>query len=114
MQPEILSETPITMAELKAGLEAVKKRDKVPSFRVIRTEEYLSSFETLRPDEAGKLFDKLMKLNIPRLREVHICKLIDLLPADANDVKLILQGYTITVSNDNIKKIVDTVREFVK
>ncbi len=102
------------MAELKAGLEIVKKRDKEPSFRVTRTEEYLSSFETLKPDEAAKLFDKLTKLNIPRLRDIHICKLVDLLPVDANDAKLILQAYTITVSNDNVKKIVDTVKDFVK
>ncbi len=114
MQPEILSETPVTMAELKAGLESVRKRDKEPSFRVIRTEEYLSSFSTLSAGDAAKLFDKLAKLNIPRLREAHICKLVDMLPTDANDAKLILQGYTITVSNDNLKKMADAVKEFVK
>ncbi len=111
MQPTVISETPITMSELREGVARIRKRDPEPSFRVTRTEEYISSFEVLAPKQAAELADKLAKLNVPRLKDIHISKIIDILPADANDLKLLLQGYTITVSNDNVKKIVDVVRE---
>ncbi len=113
MQPTVISETPITMAELKEGVAKIKKRDPEPSFRVTRTEEYLQAFEILTIKKAAELSEKLAKLSIPRLRDMHINKIIDLLPTDVNDLKSILQGYTITVSNENLKKIVDTVKEYV-
>ena len=109
MQPTIISETPITMAELKDGIAKVRKRDIEGSFRVKRTEEYLSSFTVLTSKDSGAAFEKLMKLGIPRLRDTHVCKLIDLMPKDLNELKLILQGYTITVSNENLKKILDVL-----
>jgi len=53
-----------------------------------------------------------MKLNIPRLKEQHVHKLIDLNPTTLNELKVILQSYTITVNNESMKKIVDTINEF--
>ena len=114
MQPAIISETPITLADLKEGLSRIRKRDSEPSFRVKRTEEYISAFSTLSAKDAAALYEKISALGIPRLRDIHICKIIDLLPRELNDLKLILQGYTITVSNDNLKKIIDTVSEFAE
>ncbi len=112
MQPTIISEVPVTMAELKEGIAKARKRSGEPSFRVKRTEEYLTSFDTLSVKDAAELFDKLTKLNVPRLKDVHICKIIDQMPADVNDLKVVLQGYTISVSNDSLKKIIDVVSEY--
>lgn len=110
---EIFSETPITTAELGAELAKIKKRDKELSFRGTKTEEYISQFTSLEYSKAKELFDKLNKLNVPRLKENHIVKLVDLLPTTPDDVKLVLQGYTITVNQENIKKIAKTIEEFV-
>ncbi len=114
MQPTIVSETPVTMSELKEGLTKLRKADKEPNFRVKRTGEYLTSFNVLPLKEATELVDKLTKLSIPRLKDIHIAKIVDLLPTDPNDLKLYLQGYTITISNENAKKIVDIVKEYAE
>lgn len=113
MKPTVVSMSPITLAELREGIDRIKKRDNEPSIRVKKTDEYLEAFSGLNQKKSAELLDKLMKLSVPRLREPHICKIVDLLPVDVNDLKLILQGYTITVSNDNLKKIVDLVKEYV-
>lgn len=112
MNPEIISENPITMAELKERLVEIKKRDKELNLKSGRTEEYLNQFVSLKPKKAEELKEKLTKLDIPRLKEAHIVKIVDLLPSTVDDLKLILQGYTLTVSKDNFKKIVDVVKEF--
>ncbi|MBI3034295.1 hypothetical protein HYY72_03985 [Candidatus Woesearchaeota archaeon] len=112
MQLAITSETPITLADLKEGIARIRKRDSDPNFRVKRTEEYISVFSKLNGKDSAALYEKLSALNIPRLRDIHICKIIDMMPAEANELKLILQGYTITVSNENLKKIVDIVKEY--
>ncbi|MEA2036206.1 MAG: hypothetical protein U9O94_01755 [Nanoarchaeota archaeon] len=109
---KILSEKAIDMNELRKELEKIKKRDKELNFRANKTEEYLQHFADLKNSE--ELFKKLDDLKIPRFREQHIAKIIDTLPKNAEDVKLILKAYPVTVSADSIKKIVDVVSKFLK
>ncbi len=110
MAIEIISEKPISMGDLKKEIEKIKKRDKELNFRALRTEEYLQHFTILK--DLDDLSKKLESLKIPRLREQHIVKIIDILPKTVDELKVILQGYTITVNNENLKKIVDTVNKF--
>ena len=113
-KPEILNEKPISMAELKEELEKIKERDKKLGESAKRTEEYINQFLKLDVKKALELKEKLEKLSIPRLKEQHIAKIIEILPKNIEDIKAIFQGYTLTVSNENMKKIVDTVESFVK
>ena len=107
---QIISETPINIYQLKKELERIKKRDNELNFRANKTEEHLNQIATLK--NAEELFDKIMQLDIPRLREQHINKIIDVAPTTLNELKVVLQGYTITVNNESMKKIVDTINEF--
>lgn len=100
------------MTELKKELEKVKKRDKELNFRATKTEEYLN--QVINDKNADQLFDKIVKLNIPRLREQHIKKIIDILPTTVKDLKVVLQGYTLTINNENAKKVVDTLNKGTK
>lgn len=103
---EILSETPISAYQLKEELAKVKQRDKELNFRANKTEEHLATIGLKNADE---LFDKISKLNIPRLKEQHIRKIIDIMPATVKDLKVVMQGYTISLNNENMKKIVDII-----
>ncbi|MBU1204855.1 MAG: hypothetical protein KKA61_02195 [Nanoarchaeota archaeon] len=114
VKPEIISEKPVTITELKQEIDKIKKRDKELNFRVGKTEEYLSHFMTLSKAKEDELIKKLEKLNIPRLKDIHITKIVDIIPKTVDELKIILQGYTITVNNDNIKKIVDIIKEFAE
>jgi len=114
VKPEIISEKPITLTELKQEIDKIKKRDKELNFRVGKTEEYLSHFITLSKAKEEELIKKLEKLNVPRLRDIHITKIVDILPKTVDELKIILQGYTITVNNDNLKKIVDALKDFAE
>jgi len=107
---EVLSETPVSMAQLKEELARIKERDKELNFRAEKTEEYLNHFVSNKDQKP--LIEKLEKLNIPRLKNVHIAKIADIMPRTMNELKLILQYYVLTVSAENMKKIVDTVASF--
>jgi DNA-directed RNA polymerase subunit F len=112
-KPKIVQETEIPMYEVKKEIEAIKKRDKDLNFRAQKTEEFLNTFVTHKESDLEELTEKLRKLNIPRLRDAQIFKIVDILPTTVDDVKLVLQGYTITVSQENIKKIADTVKKYI-
>ena len=111
---KIISETPITSAEVKEALEKIKEKDKELNFRAQKTEEYLQQVITIKPKKAKELYAKLEKLNISRLRDIQLTKLVDAMPITETDVKTILQGYVgVTVKKDDMKKITDTIAEFV-
>ena len=108
----IIDETPISMYELKKELEKIKKRDKELNFRATKTEEYLQQIISFK--KSDELYEKLSKLKVPRLKEQHIKKITEILPTTLDDLKVVLQGYTLTVNNENSKKIVDAVNSSLK
>ncbi len=111
-KPKILNEEPMSMIDVKQKLTEIKKRDKELNFRANKTEEYLGQFVEISAKQAEEIKAKLGKLKIPRLKDIHIIKILDTLPSTPNELKTILQGYTITLSADNLKKIADVTKEF--
>ena len=109
-KPEIIEEVPITMNELAEEITKIKNRDKELNFRAGKTEDYIQQIG-MDSKKSKQLYEKITKLTIPRLKDVHIIKIVDLMPKDVDDVKAILSGYTLTVSQDNMKKIASTVKE---
>lgn len=113
IDPQILGEKPLMGVEVKEELEKTKKTDKELSFRAKKTEEYLNQMLQLKPEKAKELASKLEGLNIPRLKDMHIKKIVDIIPKTVDELKVIIQAYPISVSNENMKKITETVASFL-
>ncbi len=109
---KILNEVPISMKELKDELVKIKKRDKELNFRANKTEEYLNQFTTLKKEK--ELEEELTKLDIPRIKDQHIKKIVDVLPCSVEELKTLIQGYPISVNAENLKKIVDVVKKYTQ
>lgn len=110
--PKVLDKRPVSMSELKAEMNRIEERDGELGYRAGRTMEYIKVFKTLSDDDNESLRKDLEELNVPRLKEVHIVKITDMLPVSVDELNVIIQGYTLTVSKDNLKKIVDTVKKY--
>ncbi len=106
---EILEEKPVTCAEVK---EELASKNAEENFRIARTQEYLNIFTKITKKQAEELYKKIEALKIPRIKDALIVKIIDLLPEDEEGVKLLVQSYSVSVSSQNIKKIVEVVKEF--
>lgn len=114
MEPKIVSQTPLSLVELKQEIERIRQREKEPSIRITRTEDYLNAFVVLSPEQGKELHAGISKLAVNRLKDEHICKIIDLLPRTAAELKLIMQGYAVSLTSDAIGKIVEIVNEFLE
>jgi len=112
-KPEILEKRPVNIVEVRETLKKIKKRDDELNFRAARTEIYLNEVVKLKPKEAKELVQKLEGLNIPRLKPEFIHKIVDILPQNDKHLKVVLQGYTLTVSQDNQKKIMKVVQDYL-
>lgn len=111
-KPIIMSEVPINIAHLKKELEKIKKRDNELNFRANKTDEYIKQIVSLDVEKAEELYKKIENLKIPRFKDLYIHKIIDLMPTTIESLKVTIQGYAITVNNENLKKIVEIVNEF--
>ena len=109
---KILSERAIDMNELRKELEKIKQRDKELNFRAARTEEYLQHFAAIKEPE--KLYKEIDGLKVPRLREQHIAKIMDIMPRTVEDIKSALKAYPVTLTNENLKKITDIVNKHLE
>ena len=114
MKVTVISEQPISVYDLQSELQTIKQRDGELGFRAAKTEEYLQKFAKLDLKKAQDMKKKLEELNIPRLRAEHICKLLDVMPVDAEDIKMVLSAYSVTVTNENVTKISDVIKEHKK
>lgn len=111
MKTQILKEEPITSAQVKEELKKIKSKDKELNFRAQKTEDYLNQVVT-DAKKTADLVKKLTDLKIPRLKEDQIVKIADIMPTTEKDVKVVLQGYALTVTKENMGKIAKTVAEF--
>jgi DNA-directed RNA polymerase subunit F len=110
-KPEILEKQAMSLAELKSVLGKIKKRDTELSFRAAKTEEYVNQVVKLNNKQSNELLKKITDLDIPRLKDDQIIKIVDLVPGSLAELKIVLQGYTITISNENLNKIMDAIKE---
>lgn len=114
MEPKTISQTPVTLAELKEEITKIKQRQKEPSIRITRMEDYLNAFSELSPEQGKELRAALTKLAINRLKDEHICKIVDILPKTVNELKVVMQGYALSLTNDASSKIIESINEFLE
>jgi len=109
---KVIEERPISMAELKEELIEIKKRDPELSFRTAKVSEQMDLLKTVKFKDAEDMFKSIQKLNVPRLKDMHVYKIIDLMPANMVELKNIVQSYTLTITNDNLEKILEVLAEY--
>lgn len=109
--PQFVSETPLALAEVKAILHLVEKRDESLNFLSNRAKEHQEAFVTLPKPKNDELYSKLTGLNLTRLKEEHYCKIIDFLPQNLEELKVILQSYPLSLSKKDQESVVAAVTE---
>ncbi|MEK6904095.1 MAG: hypothetical protein AABW87_00715 [Nanoarchaeota archaeon] len=106
---ETISETPLTLAEVKEKLDAIKKRDKELGVRANKTKEYLDALIEEKPENILEKKKKIMDLSIGRLKDRHIAKIIDIMPTDLDSLKTIFAGENLTLKQEDLKKILEVL-----
>jgi len=110
---KIIEDKPVSLAELKEEIKDIKKRDEELGFRTAKVSDYLDSIKVLKQKESEEIFSKIQKLNIPRLKDAQIMKIIDILPVNMLELKNIMQAYATTVTNDNLEKILEALADYL-
>lgn len=110
---KIVSERPLSLIDTKEKLNAIKKRDSDLGNKASKSFEYLNAFVHINKKQAEQLAAKIGELNIPRLRDRHIVKIIDMMPQDLDSLKIIFSGDNITIKQEDLNRILDVIKENV-
>ncbi len=111
--PKLIGETPLTLVDVKESLQKIEKCDKELNYRSNKTREYLNLFVQLSKEKKEELYKKLTDLKLLRLKEAHTTKIIDFLPKTAEELKVILQAYPVSMPKKDIESIVAVVKEVI-
>lgn len=112
--PILVSETPLSLADVKEALQKIEERDKELNYRSTKTKDYLNTFPPLSQEKKEELHKKLVGLNLLRLKEPHMVKILDFLPKTPEELKVILQAYPLSLLKKDIEDILAVVREFAE
>ncbi len=110
--PQFLEEKPLSVIDVKTAIENIEKRDGELNFLSNKAKEYLANFAVLSEKKKEELHKKLLNLNLTRIKEEHICKIIDMLPKTLDELKIILLSYHLSLSKKDQEAIVAAVKEF--
>ncbi len=72
--------------------------------------KYINTFAKLKTQDAKKLREELEKLDMLKLKEEHIVKIIDLLPEDKEDLNKIFTDMGLDENETN--KILDITKQY--
>lgn len=98
----IKNKEPITISEVISQIEGKEDKSELKGF--------LKKFSKISKEDALELKKKLIDLNLIKLKQDQIIKIIDLMPEDKEDLNKIFTD--ISLDEDEIKKILETVKEF--
>ena len=105
----IVEEQPLTIIEMKEKLAVVEKRDKEMSMKAQKTKTYLAAYAP-KTNKVEGYKKKLLDLQISRLKERHMVKLIDLMPKDIDEIRTIFAGENLTLKQEDLTKILQTLK----
>jgi DNA-directed RNA polymerase subunit F len=98
----IKEETPITMAEV-AALAGDSERGKA-------IKDFIKKFNKMSADKAKEMKQELKDLDLIRLKDSHIVKIVDFMPQDATDLNKILSE--VAFDQEEVTKILNVVKKY--
>jgi len=107
---EIVSEEVASNCEV---LDIVGKKDEEElTYREEKVLEYIKKANPLSMKDFEKAFKEFKSLDIARLEDEHIIKLIDINPIDGTEIRSIVSNSGTVIVDENVTKILDVLKKY--
>lgn len=95
---------PLDMSEARKMLGSLEETEKTKQL-----DSFIKKFSKVKIEKAKKIREELDKLELLKLKEEHIAKIIDLMPEDSLDLNKIFVD--ITLNEDETSKIFEVIKK---
>jgi len=106
---EVLEEKYIPLAKVKEIIE----KSKLDLHEVNLALEHATQFSKIKSSEAEKLIEELKGSGV-KLKEKAIVKIVDLLPRDVEELRVLLEGINPKISEEEETKILEILKKYVE
>lgn len=106
---KIIEEKPLSLVDVKEMLSKEKKGEL--SERAKKTLEYIGTVLQAKDKKIMELEKKLVELKIQRLKEKQIKKILDVLPQDIDSLRSIFTAETVSLKDEDMQKILETIKQ---
>ena len=97
----IIERKPLSMIEAKEYIDKDSETD---------IKGFVKKFIILKPKKAKELKEKIQGLDLLKVKEEHITKIIDLMPETGEGLNKIFSD--VSLDEDETKKLLETIKEF--
>ncbi len=112
---KLVESKPVTLTQVKAALDEIQKRDTELGYRSTKVKDFLETFPpVLSIKRKEDLYKKIDALGLTRIREEQIVKIIDFLPQTADDLRVVLAAYPLSLPKKDQDAIVSVIGDFSK
>lgn len=108
---EIINSESISTSEVVNLIEEKAKSDEL-TYREEKTLEHLKKVSQIDFQNTQKLIEEITALEIPRLGNEQIIKIIEIMPKSGTELRAIVSNTGIVLVDDNAKKILDTISKY--
>ena len=98
----ISEERPLSMAEV-VGLAGDSEKD-------VAVKKLIKSFVKMAPEKAKEMRAELEALDLIRLKDINIVKIVDFMPTNASELNKVASE--VTLDQEEVNKILDVVKKF--
>lgn len=105
---QFLEEQPVSLAEVKEILtKRMKDGSGEPTYEQKQTMEYVKEFAKAAPAKVREAIDKMVASGLDRRQAA---KIIDIMPKDADDIKLLFAKEHYTLPPTKVEEILELLR----
>ena len=109
---DVIEETPITIAEAKEVMKKVSVKEQ--TFEQKHAKENAKKMSKLSAKEAESMKKELAALNMRKLKDDNIIKIIDIMPKTPEEIGVVLLGSKTLFNKDETESILEIVKKYAK
>ncbi len=108
---EIISKEETSLSE---ALDIIEKKEESQelTYREDKVKEFLKRHSKLSYEDFVKAKEEILSLEIPRLEELHIIKILDIMPKTGTELRAIVSHSGVILVDENSQKILDTLKKY--
>lgn len=108
---EVISQKPIHSSHV---LDQISKRadSRELTYREEKVMEYLNDFNKLSVKDTISMYEELKKLDIVRLEDVHLIKIMEIMPSSGTELRTIVSHGGVVVVDETVNQILDIVKKY--
>lgn len=106
---EILSKEEVSLSEAS---KYISEKETELTYREEKVNEFLKKHAKLDYEQYEKAKEALIALDIPRIEDQHIIKILNIMPKTGTELRSIVSHDGLVLVDETAKQILDTLKQF--